>query len=131
MFGFNMKVKAQLESMTQFAKKTSSQVNRLNVELTEARNELIAVRAREKAALAMIDTFADMQTQASFACDFKKMHAFAIERNYHGGKPCTIVGYVKEIVTDRGSETKVCEWYLYCSLERHEELVNEFRESMK
>jgi hypothetical protein len=62
----------------------------------------------------------DVQT-ATFEIDFKAIRAFAIERNVHDDKVCTIIGYLDK-------DNDVREWYFYCSKAQHEQLVAKFRE---
>lgn len=66
--------------------------------------------------------------ESDFVCNFQQMNAFAIERNVNDGRPCTIVGY--KIINSEGNET-VKEWYLYCSMEKHNQLAEEFRKYVK
>jgi len=66
--------------------------------------------------------------ESDFACNFKQMNAFAIERNVNNDAPCTIVGY--KVVGDDGKEV-IKEWYMYCSVERHNQLAAEFRKYVK
>ena len=57
---------------------------------------------------------------AGFSIDFEKMKPFSIERNRGDeNRPVTIFGYF-----DKNEDPK--EWYIYCSLERHNQLVEEF-----
>lgn len=73
---------------------------------------------------------------ASFAIDWDAMKAFSIERNASNGFPHTIIGYMLSepaVHTEgEGGEPRVTykdvvrEWTLYCSAEKHEELVKEF-----
>jgi hypothetical protein len=70
---------------------------------------------------------------ASFAIDWDAMNVFSIERVWEDGLPKTILGYIiEEPVTVCEGETTtkdvVREWNLYCSAEKHEELVKEFKE---
>lgn len=67
--------------------------------------------------------------ESDFACNFAEMNAFAIERNVNQENvPCTIVGY--KVVGDDGKEV-IKEWYMYCSVERHNQLAAEFRKYVK
>lgn len=71
---------------------------------------------------------------ASFAIDWDAMKAFSVERMWDNGLPKTIIGYRLEepIITTEGDDQRVTtkdvvrEWTLYCSAEKHEELVKEF-----
>lgn len=123
---FNMR--AQLKSAQDFAAKCSARTNELEVQLTEASNELIMLKRK----IADRDT---EETKADFAFDFNVVNAFSIERNVHDGRPCTLIGYMlpTEEVKD-GTITnsdKVREWYLYCSMDQHKALVKAFKESRK
>lgn len=73
---------------------------------------------------------------ASYAIDWDAMKVFSIERMWENGLPKTILGYIlsEPIVTTEGDDQRVTtkdvvrEWTLYCSAEKHEELVKEFVE---
>ena len=56
--------------------------------------------------------------------DFNVVKVFSIERNYEEDIPHTIVGYV---LPEPSESDRVREWFLYCSDEQHEKLVEEFR----
>ena len=78
---------------------------------------------------------------ASFAIDWNAMKVFSIERVWDNGIPKTILGYMLSepaIHTEgEGGEPRVTykdivrEWTLYCSAEKHEQLVKEFNEYLK
>ena len=72
---------------------------------------------------------------ASFAIDWDAMKVFSVERMWDNGIPKTILGYMlsEPMVTTSGEGVErvtekeiVREWTLYCSAEKHEELVKEF-----
>lgn len=73
---------------------------------------------------------------ASFGIDWDAMNVFSIERLWENGLPKTILGYILEepIVYTEGDDQRVThkdvvrEWTLYCSAEKHEQLVAEFNE---
>lgn len=70
---------------------------------------------------------------ASFAIDWEAMKVFSVERMWENGLPKTVLGYMLSepvVVTEGEVTTKdvVREWTLYCSAEKHEELVKEFNE---
>ena len=75
---------------------------------------------------------------ASFAIDWDAMKVFSVERNWDNGLPYTILGYMLSepaIHTEgEGGEPRITykdvvrEWTLYCSAEKHEQLVKEFNE---
>jgi hypothetical protein len=75
-------------------------------------------------------------SSASFAIDWDAMKAFSVERMWDNGLPKTIIGYRLEepIITTEGDDQRVTtkdvvrEWTLYCSAEKHEELIKEFNE---
>ena len=121
-------IKAQLKSMEEFADRNARRANELDVELQEARNELIQLRKK----LAERDAEEGM---CSFEFDFKAVKAFSIERNIHEGRPVTIIGYLvpTEEVKDGviTNTDKIREWYLYCNVHKHEALVQAFREARR
>lgn len=70
---------------------------------------------------------------ASFAIDWEAMKAFSIERMWENGLPKTVIGYMLEepvTIVEGEVTTKdvVREWTLYCSAQKHEDLVREFKE---
>lgn len=75
---------------------------------------------------------------ASYAINWNAMNAFSVERIWDNGTHKTIIGYRLEepIIVTEGDEQRVTtkdvvrEWNLFCSAEKHEELVKEFREWM-
>jgi hypothetical protein len=62
---------------------------------------------------------ADQTQDAQFAIDFARLRPFSIERNVSDGKPCTILGYFNK-------DGAVAEWYWFCSLKTHNQLVEEY-----
>lgn len=72
-------------------------------------------------------------TKCEFAIDFTTMRVFSIERHVSNNRPCTIIGhFVNEPVVSSDGEMIVDrdvtkEWTLYCSNERHAELVEKFK----
>ena len=75
---------------------------------------------------------------ASFAIDWDAMKVFSVERNWKNGIPYTILGYMlsEPAVHTEGEDGEpritykdlVREWTLYCSADKHEELIKEFNE---
>lgn len=72
---------------------------------------------------------------ASFAIDWDAMKVFSVERVWDNGIPKTILGYMlsEPMVTTSGEGVErvtekeiVREWSLYCSAQKHEELIKEF-----
>lgn len=125
---FRPVVKAHTAELQQRLNETTSRANDLDARLQEAQNKVLALENQIKVMTAE-------EANASFAVDFKTINAFSVERNVHDGRPCTIIGYLlpKETVKDGGitNTDVVREWYLYCSINKHESLVQEFRESRK
>lgn len=72
---------------------------------------------------------------ASYAISWDTMNAFSVERMWENGLPKTVIGYMlaEPVVTTEGEGTQrvtykdvVREWTLYCSAEKHEQLITEF-----
>ena len=72
---------------------------------------------------------------ASYAIDWDAMKVFSVERLWDNGIPKTILGYMlsEPMVTTSGEGVErvtekdvIREWTLYCSAEKHEQLVKEF-----
>ena len=72
-------------------------------------------------------------TKCEPVIDFTTMRVFSIERHVSNNRPCTIIGhFVNEPVVSSDGEMVVDrdvtkEWTLYCSNERHAELVEKFK----
>ena len=75
---------------------------------------------------------------ASYAINWDAMNAFSVERIWDNGNQKTIIGYRLEepVVETEGEEQRVTtkdvvrEWYLYCPHDKHEQLVEEFKQWM-
>ena len=70
-------------------------------------------------------------SNASVAIDWDAMKVFSVERMWENGLPKTVLGYMLSepfVITEGEVTTKdvVREWTLYCSADKHEELVKEF-----
>lgn len=83
-----------------------------------------------------IDTAYTETSEAEFMFDFSAVKAFSVERNWNNGRPVTIIGYMltKPFTTTEDSVTTkevVREWYLYCSKQRHAEIVEQFKQHIK
>ena len=72
-------------------------------------------------------------TKCEPVIDFTTMRVFSIERHVSNNRPCTIIGhFINEPVVSSDGEMIVDrdvtkEWTLYCSNERHAELVEKFK----
>lgn len=64
-------------------------------------------------------------SNCEFSFDFANINAFSIERNFDNNLPVTVIGFL----TNDKNETK--EWYLYCSTEQHQRLVEQFNKIKK
>ena len=83
-----------------------------------------------------IDTAYTETSESEFVFDFSAVKAFSVERNWNNGRPVTIIGYMLSepfTTTEDSVTTKevVREWYLYCSKERHAEIVEQFKQYIK
>lgn len=120
-------MKDRLKSLQDFADRNSRRVNELDTELQNAREWIRRLQAE-------LDQHKSVEHTASFAFDFKAVKVFSIERNSHDERPCTVIGYLlptEEIKNDSViNSDKVREWYLYCSMQQHEQLVKQFREAI-
>lgn len=88
-----------------------------NAELIAERDEL-----RTKLLNAIRAGDEHINRNAGFGIDFDQMNPFSIERNRgEDNNPVTVFGYFND-------EGKPAEWYLYCSLERHNQFVEEFNQ---
>jgi hypothetical protein len=74
-------------------------------------------------------------SNASVAIDWDAMKVFSVERMWDNGLPKTVLGYMlsEPVVTTEGEGEQrvtfkdiVREWTLYCSADKHEELVKQF-----
>lgn len=69
----------------------------------------------------------------AMSVDWGRIRAFAIERNIdHNGDPVTIIGHLLKRTVERDGvqcqEDYTDEWFLYCSDETHQRLVDEFNQ---
>lgn len=102
-----------------------------------------AFSAREKLLEEQCQRLTDQLNKLEESCrnskcsfNFKAVNAFSIERNWNDGVESTIIGYTldEQIIHNDGriiDKSTVKEWYLYCSREQHEKLVQEFNEHKK
>lgn len=100
----------------------------LKVECSDLRIENIRLKADVDNYRQRIDS---EFKSASFGIDWDAMKVFSIERNWSGGCPKTILGYMLSEPAIHTEDTVtykdvVREWTLHCSAEKHEELVKEF-----
>lgn len=105
----------------------------LKVENGELKNEVHRLQNEVKRYQQLIDEIQNDLTKCEPVIDFNTMRVFSIERHVSNNRPCTIIGHLLnepvlssdgEMIKDR-DVTK--EWTLYCSNERHAELVERFK----
>jgi hypothetical protein len=108
MFGFDKKVK----HLTQELEQRDKVIQALREEIQDLRQNRLTQQEQEI-------------RDSEFSVDWQRMRAFSIERNMHGNKPCTIIGYLK---LDKDNNECVGEWFLSCNAETHRRLVKEFCE---
>jgi len=76
-------------------------------------------------------------SDAESVFDFKSVRAFSVERLEKDGYPCTIIGYLlnEPVFSNDGSvvanKDVVHQWYLYCSTQRHEEIIRDYKKALK
>lgn len=112
------------------------EISNLKVELEDLKKENDKLKYANDAYRKRLES---EMANASFAIDWSTMNVFSIERVWDNGLPKTILGYILEepVVYTEGDDQRVThkdvvrEWTLYCSAEKHEELVKEFREWME
>jgi hypothetical protein len=81
----------------------------------------------------LLDEVNKGRDEAEFEIDFKTMRVFSIERGTCNNQPATVFGYYMEepVISSDGEMIKmrdvVCEWTFYCSIKRHNEIVEKFR----
>ena len=106
----------------------------LKVELEDLKKENKDLKYANDAYKKRLDT---EMSNASFAIDWDTMKVFSVERMWENGLPKTILGYMlsEPVITTEGEGEQrvtykdiVREWTLYCSAEKHEELVAQFTE---
>jgi len=66
------------------------------------------------------DSIQNQIYDANFSFDFRKMNAFSVERIKRKDDefPVTVIGYTYD--------SKIREWFFYCSFDTHNSLVEEF-----
>lgn len=106
----------------------------LKVELEDLKKENKDLKYANEAYKKRLET---EMANASFAIDWDAMKVFSIERMWENGLPKTILGHIlsEPVITTEGEGEQrvtqkdvVREWTLYCSAEKHEQLVQEFIE---
>lgn len=104
----------------------------LKVELEELKKEVQRLKFSNDAYQKRLES---EMANASFGIDWDAMKVFSIERVWDNGLPKTILGYMlsEPVITTEGENEQrvtykdiVREWTLYCSADKHEELVKEF-----
>lgn len=111
MFGFkeNLKLKKQVEELTTELNNTKAVIANLNKKIADV----------------------------DFVINWKEMNAFSVERMVNDNLPVTVIGYfIEEPVFNQGVDMwvpkkVVCEWYLHCNEDRHNELARQFKEYLK
>lgn len=63
------------------------------------------------------------ENAAEVVIDFDQLNPFSVERHTTDGQRCTIIGYFN-------CEGKREQWYLYCSLEQHNKLIDQYKAYM-
>lgn len=93
--------------------------------IKELQREILRLKdSLEEAQRVVADVKAEI-SNCDFSFDFANINAFSIERNFDNNLPVTVIGYL----TNDKNETK--EWYLYCSTEQHQKLVEQFNRIKK
>ena len=112
----------------------SKEIERL---MEENQKLLVTVNDQEQRLKALTKEKEDT-SKSECIIDFSEVRVFSVERYVgEGDKPCTLIGYLlaEPVVSSDGTfETQkdvVHQWYLYCSPQRHEEIVREYKRSMK
>lgn len=98
-------------------------------EAGKSRKELEAELAQCKKIIEQVN---EDLTKCTPMIDFDTMRVFSIERLAQNNRPCTIIGYYTQdpVISSDGEmivmKDTVHEWTLYCSNDRHEELVKKY-----
>lgn len=117
-----------------FGYKSKIEISDLKVQIEELKKENEKLKYANEAYKKRLE---GEMASASFSVDWEAMKVFSVERMWENGIPKTILGYMlsEPVVTTSGEGVErvtekdvVREWTLYCSLEKHEELVKEFIE---
>ena len=102
---------------------------------TNLAKELEVMTAKYNAVKNTLDELNKQVVDGSVGFDFNKVDAFSVERMVVDNKPCTIIGYhIKKQELNEGKlseNTELQQWYLYCSAEWHEKLVQQFNANRK
>lgn len=117
-------------------KKTDDQLENALLSKSELTKKVEKLEAELKAHKDHFENINNAIRASNFSFDFKAVKAFSIERNIHNNLPVTIIGYFlpeARVIENDGVVTNdiVREWYLYCSQEQHEKLVEQFDASRK
>lgn len=117
-------------------KKTDDQLENALLSKSELTKKVEKLEAELKAHKDHFENINSAIRASTFSFDFNTVKAFSIERNIHNNLPVTIIGYFlpeARVIENDGVVTNdiVREWYLYCSQEQHEKLVEQFDASRK
>ena len=105
--------------------------------LKQENRELQTKYELQKQAHDLLTEKKEITGDAEVVLDFKKMNVFSIERFVQqDGVPCTLIGYFlnqSHVANDNVvvNNDVVQQWYVYCSPERHAEIVQQYKESLK
>lgn len=94
---------------------------------TNLARELEVMTAKYNAVKNTLDELNKQVVDGSVGFDFNKVDAFSVERMVVDNKPCTIIGYYAK----KQESSDAHQWYLYCSTEWHEKLVEQFNANRK
>lgn len=98
----------------------TKQVRELEKRIESIKETLDLEEQRKKDALAL-EEYENRNAKISFA--WEKHDVFAVERQFNrSGGPVTIIGYF----FNDGDKKIIKEWFIYCSIEAHNKLVDEF-----
>lgn len=101
------------------------------VEVDSLKKQLEECKQHNERLIAKLRQIEGDQAKATPHIDFDTMRVFSIERLVYSDGPKTVIGYYMD--EPIMNETAVCsrdvvkEWTLHCNLERHEEIVAQFK----
>ena len=108
-------------------------LSNLKVENEDLRSEIARLKNQVDNYDRLLADINSELTKCEPVIDFTTMRVFSIERHVSNNRPCTIIGhFINEPVVSSDGEMVVDrdvtkEWTLYCSNERHAELVEKFK----
>jgi hypothetical protein len=109
-----------------FFTKTKNLISALEREKAELQREVLRLKDTLQNVQKTLAASNDSIANSEFAFDFAAVNVFSIERNRSSDmRPVTIISFMIP------GATSPTEWYLYCSDDQHQKMVNAYKQAKK